>query len=132
MNQEGTFDTEAEHQGVSRLLKKAIKKNSQNLPLVLFIELNLPFYANENDRKNSFRQIEEAVKSAPRLFSTHEQLRLIVFTNFPFHYGKPESVPPLTEHCFALPTEIHGGLSEEIKKDIGDSLLRYGRIPREI
>lgn len=132
LNQEGTFDMEAEHQDVSRLLKKAVKKNSQNLPLVIFIDLNLPFSANENDRKNPIRQIEKAVKSAQRLFSVHNQLRLIVFTNFPFHYGKPESVPPLTEHCFALPTEVHGGLPEEVKKDIEESLLRYGHIPREI
>lgn len=130
LNQKGAFDSKAEHQGVSDLLKSAVKKNSQNLPLVIFIDLNLPFYSNESDKRNPIRQIEEAVKSIQKLFSAGHQLSLIAFTNFPFHYGKPESVPPLTEHCFAQCAD--GSFQEEIKKDIENSLLNYGHIPREI
>lgn len=129
---DGTFDTKAEDKGVSFLLKKALKKDSQNLPLVIFIDLNLPFYSDDNNKTNSIQQIEEAVKKRRQLLSACEQLSLIVFTNFPFHYGKTESASPLTHHCFAVPVEIRRTLPEKIKKDIENSLLRYGYIPREI
>jgi hypothetical protein len=132
LNQKGIFDTKAEHNGISRLLMDALKKDSQNLSLVIFIDLNLPFYSDGNNKTNSILQIEGAVSKRRRLLSTHEQLALIVFTNFPFHYGKAEEATPLTNHCFAMPKNIKQRLSEEIKKDIEDSLLRYGYIPREI
>jgi hypothetical protein len=100
--------------------------------LVIFIDLNLPFYSDDNGKTNSLIQIEEAVNKRRRLLSANEHLALIVFTNFPFHYGKAEVAPPLTNHCFAMPKEIQRTLPEKIKKDIEDSLLRYGHIPREI
>jgi hypothetical protein len=132
LNHKGIFDAQAEYRGVSHLLKEALKKDSQSLPLVIFIDLNLPFYSDDNSKTNSLRQIEEAVNKRRRLLSANEQLALIVFTNFPFHYGKEEEAPPLTNHCFAMPKEIQRTLPEKIKKDIEDSLLRYGYIPREI
>ncbi len=58
LNHKGIFDAEAEHNGVSRLLKEALKKDSQSLPLVIFIDLNLPFYSADNSKTNSLRQIE--------------------------------------------------------------------------
>jgi hypothetical protein len=131
LNQKGIFDTKAEHNRISRLLIDALKKDSQNLPLVIFIDLNLPFYSDDNSKTNSLRQIEEAVNERRRLLSTNKHLALIVFTNFPFHYGKAEDAPPLTNHCFAMPKEIQS-LPEKIKKDIEDSLLKYGHLPREI
>ena len=65
LNQKGIFDAKAEHTGVSHLLKEALHKDSQNLPLVIFIDLNLPFYSDENRKINSLRQIEEAVNNSP-------------------------------------------------------------------
>jgi hypothetical protein len=132
LNQKGIFDTKAEHTGVSHLLREALQKDSQNLPLIIFIDLNLPFYSDDNGKTNSLLQIEEAVNKRRRLLSANENLALIAFTNFPFHYGKPEETPPLTNHCFAMPKEIQQTLPDIIKKDIEDSLLRYGHIPREI
>ena len=132
LNHKGTFDAEAEHGGVSHLLKEALKKDSQSLPLVIFIDLNLPFYSDDKSKTNSLRQIEEAINKRRRLLSSNEQLGLIVFTNFPFHYGKVESNPPSTNHCFAMPIKDQGTFPEKIKKDIENSLLRYGHIPREI
>jgi len=78
------------------------------------------------------RQIEEAVHKRRRLLSANEHLALIVFTNFPFHYGKTKDAPPLTNHCCAMPKEMQQTLLEKIKKDIEDSLLKYGHIPRKI
>jgi hypothetical protein len=132
LNEKGIFDTKAEHTGVSHLLREALQKNPQNLPLVIFIDLNLPFYSHDNFKTNSLLQIEEAVNKRRRLLSAKENLALIVFTNFPFHYGKAADDPPLTNHCFAMPKEIQRTLPEKIKKDIEDSLLRYGNIPREM
>lgn len=132
LNHKGIFDSEAEHNGVSHLLKEALKKDSQNLSLVIFIDLNLPFYSDDKSKTNSLRQIEEAVHKRRRLLSSNEHLALIVFTNFPFHYGEAEDVPPLTNHCFAMPKELQRTLPEEVKNDIECSLLRYGHIPREI
>lgn len=129
LNHKGIFDAEAEHNGISHLLKAALKKDSQSLPLVIFIDLNLSFYSDDNSKNNSLRQIEEAVNKRRRLLSANEHLALIVFTNSPFHYGKAESAPPLTNHCFAMSKEIQRTLPEKIKKDIEDSQLRYGYIP---
>ncbi len=132
LNQKGIFDANAEYTGVSHLLREALQKDSQNLPLVIFIDLNLPFYSDDNGKTNSLLQIEEAVNKRRRLLSANENLALIAFTNFPFHYGKAEEAPPLTNYCFAMPKEIQRTLPDKIKKDIEDSLLRYGHIPREI
>jgi len=66
------FDGEAEHSGVSHLLKEALKKDSQSLPLVIFIDLNLPFYSDDNSKTNSLRQIEESVNKRRRLLSANE------------------------------------------------------------
>jgi len=132
LNHKGIFDAETEHSGVSHLLKEALKKDSQSLPLVIFIDLNLPFYSDSNKKTNPMRQIEEAVHKRRRLLSANEHLALIVFTNFPFHYGKTKDAPPLTNHCCAMPKEMQQTLLEKIKKDIEDSLLKYGHIPRKI
>lgn len=134
LNEEGSFDKGTTDRNIFPLLKKALKKDPQNLPFLIFFDLNLPPNSNQGNEFEAQKQIVDAVENLKRSMKENEpaSFSLIIFTNVPFHYGDPNNEPPLTEYCFISPVNPRYFIPEEFKKDLIDSLSRYGHIPREI
>ncbi len=131
-NEKGCFSQKLS--GISELLQNALTKAPEEMPFVIFIDLNIPFEAKPSyENKALFNEIKRAVgilhtpsASSPDTFS------LIAVTNFPFHYTDIHAPCPPPEHGFILPNYPKHAFPKAIVEDIWEKTKNYGKIPSEI
>lgn len=119
------------------LLNDAIAKNPKH-PLVVFIDVNLPYAAAE---RVLGRDSLEPNKPTPVMRSLLDRDRkahggkdlyaMLVFTNHPHHYVRPNDPDPLKHVLAIVPTRAEGMGHHKALTDLFRSVNQYGVIPDE-
>lgn len=120
------------------LLNDALRKNPPH-PLVVFIDTNLPTRA--ADRLYAFQSVNPPLPSrimkrltemVRREHGGTDPYALLVFTNHPHHYGRPEEVDP-RRHLFSImPVASSVALAHpEALAALHEAANLYGNIPNE-
>jgi len=120
-------DTKAD---IGRLLNQALKK-ATDLPYVIFVDVNLPL--NEQSQFE-LRWLQEILRAVGRNLSgqTESKYNLLLFTNHPHHYGRPEESDP-QRHLLFLESKRPKcpAQNPEVLKEIGEAAQKCGNIPNE-
>jgi len=131
LGQPGKIDTENQIKvRMGRLLNDELKKKN-NHPLVVFIDLNIPQgQARKVYEKPLSGEFKKIIDYIDKTYGQIDKFNLLVFTNFPHHYGK-EDEP-------ALPINIAGILPAraellveypQVILDLYNSANHYGKVP---
>lgn len=130
LNEEGSFSHKS--RGIADLLHLAIKQCPEDLPFVIFIDINLPFEDGQSDEeKLIYKEIKRALGTLKSIPLSPSPINSIIGTNFPFHYDNTNPPSP-TEHLLVQASEPKHPFPAEILDDIRDSLIKYGQIPEKI
>ena len=112
---------------LENLLNDALKKTySADAKLVVFIDINLPFVEASHIDKPILSDVKQMIEKG---LGDRDDFGLILVTNFPFHYGNPNSYASPVESCIVLPKK-NPPLS--ILNDLERSLRTYGKIPETL
>jgi hypothetical protein len=136
LNQKGTFDIEQDIKAnIGPLFYKARKQKPQNMPFVIFIDINLPSdLLDEEGRRvwienvnETYKKYEEKNESNPHVFNA------VFFTNYSFYYGGNIGVMPNWEAYAILPNDVlHPIEDREVLGEIFESIKRYSTIPHTL
>jgi hypothetical protein len=120
----GDFDVASIRPGVKDLLTNAASKVS-DLPLIVFVELNLP---PENTERPTWipqaRQVIAAIKAA---HGGRSPFAAVIFTNRPHVHGAPGQSDP-GKHVYAI-WPADNGLPDEFVVALGNAAHQYGNVP---
>lgn len=120
---------DASKRGISDLLRDAKKKkNDENAPLAIFIDVNLPFDFGPSLQKPIFNEVKKAIGTLPE---DKDSFNLLVITNFPFYYDDCDKKISLPEHITVLPFN-NSWLNPILRDDLEIGIKRYSFIPEEI
>lgn len=111
------------------LLNKANKK-PVNCPYVIFIDMNMPPSERPLDQREWIQTVEREMLRRASRKSSLDPFTMIVFTNFPFHYGKPDEPVPTWEifvHQSSRPKHPFPHL--DVVKGIQKALEQHDNIP---
>lgn len=116
--------------GVRNILLKALRK-SVILPYVVFIDLNLP--PTEVDDIHDLAWLQELIAEVQRLPGNEEEphsYNLLMFTNYPEHYGAEGAKKPGSDRVSVVSLKPRAPVEHrEALKALHDAALQYGRIP---
>ncbi len=113
-------------QGIANLLKDAEKKRTPgNIPLVIFIDINLPYKLEPIFQKQMLREVFGATETQP---GHKENYAWLVVTNFAFHYDEKIFVP---ENITVFPL-VNPWLNPILRDALQLSIKRYCLIPEEV
>lgn len=120
-----TFDITTIRPGVRELLTNAAAK-AADLPLLVFVELNLP----PEDAQRPPSWIPEVQRVVAEISAERGGLSpfaAVFFTNRPHMYGL-EGEPDPSRHVYALwPADV--GLPDELVEAVGNAAQQYGNVP---
>lgn len=114
---------------IGGLLNDALAKDHR-YPLVIFIELNIPpKKADKVFGKPISSEIKKIINKLRK--ENVDKFNLLVFTNHPHHYGRPESPDPRKNvlAIWPLKSEIVSQYPGVIKK-LYEAILAYGKLPQ--
>lgn len=118
--------------GVTSLINNAIAKNP-NIPLVIFVDTNLPpSIANRVHGKQPSKEFEATLDRVKEDPTGKDLFNLIVFTNHPHAYGDEEEDDPVrhTTIVFTLKPKITPQHPQCII-DLDDAARQHGNVPNE-
>lgn len=138
LHQEGEFPSIKELKvGISRLLNQALEQKSNNMPFVIFIDINLPLNINIphpernwwKDLRRATENIGEASKESPDNFN------MLCVTNFSYHYANIESINTsfyADDLCVVIPMypKIQVKNKDTIES-IHRGVMSYGKVPHD-
>jgi len=132
LNEFGNFNNkEEENKIIGKLLQKSLEKTHNNIPFIIFIDINLP--------PNNMRLIqnnEYLIKITKEINymnkSNFDNFNAIVFTNFSYYYAGMNDAP-LSDYILHItdkPKIAHPII--DVYEDLQKSLDKYSVIPLEI
>ena len=118
----------------SRLINDAVAKDS-SLPLALFLDTNLPpararqFYGQPAPVPEPTRYLRSIIDDARKRKGGRDPYNLLIFTNFPHHYGHDDDLDPQRDWIAYIPSApALAADTEPLWKLISASEL-YGNVP---
>lgn len=134
LHKKGEFDYAEDARGIEKLLRKACKQKPAGLPLLVFLDLNLPpepgVPAPEkswvNDVKGMLDRIGTPSPEKPDPFAA------VFVTNFCQHYGWPDGKSYRGEWAMLLPQYSQHPIPRPVLNMICQTAGRYNNIPDEI
>jgi hypothetical protein len=136
LHERGEFSCDGDTRGFAKLLKDACRQAPVDLPLLIFLDVNLPpTPALPPAQRGWVQDLSSAVEELQRNSdeSRADPYALIVATNFAHHFDTPDGVIAPTEIGFfharrpAIPLADAALLARVV-----DAVTRYGRLPREV
>lgn len=133
----GEFAYDEDIKGLVNLLRKASKQTVDELPLLIFLDVNLP--PTPEVAPESKPWVKDAMAAADNLdrrtldaTSGKAKYSFLVFTNFGFHFGPVDGdVAPIELGMVRPPSPRH-----EIPNDVANEILLsargYGQVPEEV
>lgn len=116
-------------QGIPNLLRDALKKKgTANIPMIIFIDGNLPFTPGSALEKPIFNETKRAIGILPK---DKDSFNLLVITNFPYHYDNFDVIAAPHESLFVFPFN-NAWLDSNLLADLQNSLNTYSKIPEKI
>ena len=120
------------------LLNSAVAKNPKH-PLVVFIDTNLPYHSAERvlgrdplDPYKPSRIMRELVDRDLREHGGVDRYAMLVFTNHPHHYARPDELDPQKHSLSVLPdAPVKGITHQQALDDLRHAVDLYGNIPNE-
>ncbi|MBN1460722.1 MAG: hypothetical protein JXA57_14400 [Armatimonadetes bacterium] len=131
----GEFEYDGDWKGISRLVRDALEKTSSDLPLVVFVDVNLPFTPGTDpsekpwfvDLRNAMDATGTPSESSPDGFA------LLFATCFSDHFAGIEENAPPGEWGVVVPKHATVPLQNLAARDrIIETVGRYGRIPDDV
>jgi len=117
---------------IGKLLNKALEKKT-NLPLVIFIDANLPpVKAKKTLCFPPSRAITKMLDNSRKLFKGKELFDLVILTNTPYHYGKDDRPCPEKDILTFFPQNPNLNQKDmNILLALHEASLKYGNIPND-
>lgn len=125
----GTSEDEEHLKGnIRSLLSDALKKEIENRPYLIFIDLNSPATPSISIGekpwvKDIFQEVSKEVEEGKPAKDT-----AIFFTNFSFHYQREERASP-AEHIFSFSLNAEHPMPEGVWEKLQPALNNYGSVP---
>lgn len=131
LGKNGKFDPGTARTKIIDHIKEALEQTSEDLPMIIFDDLNLPLTSvNTLNEEQSFNEVESDLKKY-KFFDTEEYKRcgVLFITNFSWHFHK--EIPPQENEIVA---HFHQGGKYSLKQQtIMDYLMlsakQYGFVP---
>ena len=135
LHEKGTFAASSDARGIEKLLRKAQKQKPEGMPLLIFIDVNLPPAPGAPPEEKSW--VVDARKMFDRLGAPTPQspdpFAAVFLTSFPHHYGWPDGksyhggewervLPRFSEHL----------VPSDLLRRIYETVRRYDTIPNDI
>lgn len=119
-----TFDLTTIRPGVRELLANAAEK-ATDIPLIVFVELNLP--PEGSQRPSWIPEVQHVVAEIVQENRGRSPFAAVIFTNRPHVYGLPREPDP-SHHVYAM-WPGSAGLPEHLVNALGDAAHQYGNVP---
>ena len=132
LHTEGEFQYDGDWKGLARLVRDALAKASPGLPLVVFVDVNLPFTKGSSpDEKPWFVDLRLAMEAAGKpTASDPDRFALLFATCFSDHFAGVENLAPPGEWGVVVPKHSAVALSDtEVRDRIMETVGRYGKVP---
>lgn len=116
---------------VGSLINDAIQK-TQQYPLVIFVDVNLPPSIAAQMEKRPPNLISRSLDQVQKTKEGKDKFNLIVFTNHPHHYGRDDEPDP-KKHVVSVFSQIPDRPAQhpEALFTLNQAALQYGNIPNE-
>ncbi len=132
LHQEGILNEEkALKADVGQLLNKALQQNPNNIPFIIFIDLNSPLTPNmEMQSKPWFKDIKKIIDKTPEPTAEKpDPFNAIIFTNYSYHYQTENEADP-GEHLAVIPIFPTFRLPDaNFMSMLVSALSHYGNVP---
>jgi len=131
LHQTGAFNIDSDYKAdIENLIFKACRQKIEDLPFIIFVDLNLPFKAEDKwflDIIERFKRLEEPTNKK------RDKFNQIFLTNFSYFYDGELETNPKGEFNTIISKIPETKLdTETIIKDITNSLGRYSNVPAEV
>ena len=133
----GEFAHDEDVSGLVRLLRKASKQAVSGLPLLIFLDVNLPLtpeveLGSKPWVKDAMAAADNLDRRSPDPTSGKAKYSLLVFTNFGFHFGAVGGVVAPVELGMVRPPPPRHEIPDAVFNEILLSARGYGRVPEEV
>jgi len=133
LNEDGTFSLENEERKlVGKLIQKAVKQGSSELPFLIFIDINLPNNKLKLIQKKDYlNKIVDEINY--NLVENRDLFNVIIFTNYSYYYSRNSGKSTKSDYVIHIsdnPQIDHP--QNDIYSVILRSLDKYSAIPNEI
>lgn len=115
---------------VNKLLRAAKEKERDGLPLVIFLDLNLPEKAWTLEQWIAALSKEIPEMRAPATAEKPDKFAALAFTNYAWHWGGQQA-GPRPEWIISFSTESVMPLPEVLRAPLATAAEQYGRLPPE-
>ena len=115
---------------VNKLLRAAKDKERDGLPLVIFLDLNLPEKGWAIQQWIAALSKEIPEMRAPATAEKPDKFAVLVFTNYAWHWGGQQAAPR-PEWIISFSTESVMPLPEVLREPLTAAAEQYGRMPAE-
>jgi len=116
---------------VRQLLNDAVSKDV-NLPLVIFIDVNLPPNKAKQLLISSSDKTLKVIESLPLSDDLSDLFSFVLFTNHPHHYGRDDEKDPYRIYSGRMPPKPkYPIVNSAVIDDIVSGAIKYGHIPQE-
>lgn len=115
---------------VNKLLRAAKQKERDGLPLVIFLDLNLPAKNWTLDQWITELAKEIPEMRAPATAEKPDKFAALVFTNFSWHWGGQQAAP-MPEWIISFSTVSVMPLAELLREPLEIAAREYGKMPPE-
>ena len=114
---------------LGQLINQAIFKRP-NLPYFIFIDMNLPPDRMIDFEKNNLNELTKSLASTKKTEYNRDEFNMILYTNFPYHYGGTFDTFPKDHLSVVIPLDpIYSLKDPKILKQLQNEVKKYGRIP---
>jgi len=136
LHQKGSFDPIGDvRPGIKDLLRKALKQKPENLPYLVFVDLNLPPTPDiPAEQKPWLKDIMVMVDGfGIPSEDKPDKFNALIVTNFSYYYGGNTGQAPVGEYLFILPKFSETPIkSPDILSEVLTNVEKYSHIPREV
>lgn len=114
---------------LGQLINNAISKKP-DYPFFIFIDMNLPPEKITNFNNSGINEMIKSLKNVPKTDNGEDYFNLILYTNFPYHYGDELKSYPKDHLSVAISVSpIHLLPNKMLLENIQVEVKKYGRIP---
>lgn len=114
---------------LGQLINNAIKKKPE-YPFIIFVDMNLPPVKTATFNNSGINEMIKSLKNAPETDDDKDYYNLILYTNFPYHYGTELEPFPEDHVSFAMSLSPNYTLEDgSLLENLQNIVKKYGRIP---
>lgn len=137
LHERGQFTYQEDAKGLANLVRRASKQGFPNMPLIIFVDVNLPPTPGVDPHNKRWVRDANAVadefdRRALQSEGSPAKYSLLMMTNFGFQFGDTDGVAAPVEAGAILPEHPSVQLPANIVGTIVASTGQYGRIPDEV